>query len=308
MSVEVTPGDYLSRLGTGADVAPVAGLPPFTGGAVGYVGFDAVPLFGDVKFRAKPRLLLPEIYFLTFDRILAFDHRNQTLSLIQNARIGESQDPNVLYRQVQEQLLDLYDSVSDVKPLEVLPVPTRSTELPPDLLCNFSAGEFADAVRKVKEYIRAGDIFQGVLSRRFSLPARGMDPFDLYRVLRFLNPSPYMFLLDFGSFQVVGASPEALVRSDGSSVEVRPIAGTRKRGDTEEEDRALEKELLNDPKDRAEHVMLVDLGRNDVGRVAEYGSVEVSEFMAVEKFSHVMHIVSRVVGKLRPGLDRKSVV
>jgi len=299
------PLEYLRQVGSVRTSPVLPELPPFVGGAVGYVAYDAAPLFGDVQLKARPGPGTPEVFFMTFDRVLCFDHLRHTLSLIANVfvRDGGGASPAEQYRQTVARLTELYATLASPPPLRQLPVPVRSGDIPPPPRSTFDHDAFVAAVAKVREYIKAGDIFQGVLSQRFTVPVGNTDPLDIYRVLRFLNPSPYMYCLNFGSFQVVGTSPEALVRLSGEQVEVRPIAGTRKRGATPEEDAALEAELRRDPKERAEHIMLVDLGRNDVGRVSRYGSVEVNELMSVERYSHVMHLVSNVRGKRKPELD-----
>jgi anthranilate synthase component 1 len=194
------------------------------------------------------------------------------------------------------------------QPLPALDLRAAPSPVPNTLVSRTSKPDYETAVGKIKEYVLAGDAFQVVLSQRFDLPRAGVDPFDVYRVLRVTNPSPYMFHLEFPEAQVTGASPEVLVRLDGTRVEVRPIAGTRKRGKDAVEDAALEQELLSDPKERAEHVMLIDLGRNDVGRVSAPGTVRLDEAMVVERYSHVMHLVSNVSGTLSPGLSAKDVV
>ena len=223
----------------------------------------------------------------------------QKIKVVCNVHLQQGEDPAQAYQRGQQRIDQLIAQLR--KPLGL----TSSTVARPDeqsLQPNFSRDNFKAAVERCKEYIRAGDIFQVVISQRFSAQLQA-DPFDVYRALRTINPSPYMFFLRFGETLVVGASPEVLVRKEGERVDVRPIAGTLPRGATVEEDLQLEQQLLNDPKERAEHIMLVDLGRNDVGRVATAGSVDVSELMVVERYSHVMHIVSNVRGQLKPGLD-----
>jgi anthranilate synthase component 1 len=302
------PLEYLRQVGSRSTSPVIADLPPFVGGAVGYISYDAAPLFGDVAFRARPGPGTPEVFFMTFDRVLCFDHLRNTLSLIVNVFPRERELPAAeLYRLAVAELEELYGTLASPVPLKQLPVPVPVRDVAIPAKSTFDREEFIGAVAKVREYIKAGDIFQGVLSQRFTVPIGEADPLDIYRVLRFLNPSPYMYCLNFGSFQVVGTSPEALVRLKDETVEVRPIAGTRRRGATPDEDLALEAELKRDPKERAEHIMLVDLGRNDVGRVCRYGTVEVTELMGVERYSHVMHLVSNVRGKKKPELDALDV-
>jgi anthranilate synthase component 1 len=273
-------------------------LPRFCGGAVGYLGYDMVRFIEKLP-DANPRAI--ESYdacFLLTEKLLIFDNMRQKIKVVCNVHIQPDEDPADAYARGTREIDALIAILRTP-----LPAPTEHTaDKETHLIPNFTAPAFHAAVEKCKEYIRAGDIFQVVLSQRFSGELT-VDPFDIYRALRTINPSPYMFYLRFGATLVIGASPEVLVRKEGSRVEVRPIAGTRPRGATPEEDQQLEAELLADPKERAEHIMLVDLGRNDIGRVALPGTVEVSELMVVERYSHVMHIVSNVRGELRPELD-----
>jgi anthranilate synthase component 1 len=285
---------------------PPPGLPRFFGGAVGYVGYDVVRSFERLPSHLKDDLGLPECYFVVTDTLLIFDNLRQTLKIVANSYCPSVEHADASYdaacRRIEVLAADLRQPVPPRKTLDlddVGPVPATS---------NVTRDQFMSAVDRAKEYILAGDAFQIVLSQRFEVPREGLDPFDAYRALRVVNPSPYMFHLRFPELQVTGASPECMVRLEGDVVEVRPIAGTRPRGETEEEDEALVDELLEDPKERAEHVMLVDLGRNDLGRVAMVGSVEVDEFMTVEGYSHVMHIVSNVRGHLAPGKDAIDVL
>jgi anthranilate synthase component 1 len=273
-------------------------LPRFCGGAVGYLGYDMVRFIEKLP-DANPREI--ESYdacFLLTEKLLIFDNMRQKIKVVCNVHIQPDEDPAAAYTRGIREIDSLIASLRTPLPAPAEHVAGKETNLTP----NFSAPSFHAAVEKCKEYIRAGDIFQVVLSQRFSGELT-VDPFDIYRALRTINPSPYMFYLRFGATLVIGASPEVLVRKEGTRVEVRPIAGTRPRGATPEEDQQLEAELLADPKERAEHIMLVDLGRNDIGRVALPGTVEVSELMVVERYSHVMHIVSNVRGELRPELD-----
>lgn len=273
-------------------------LPRFCGGAVGYLGYDMVRFIEKLP-DANPREI--ESYdacFLLTEKLLIFDNMRQKIKVVCNVHIQPDEDPAQAYARGIREIDSLIATLRIPLPAPTEHVADKKTILTP----NFSAPAFHAAVEKCKEYIRAGDIFQVVLSQRFSGELT-VDPFDIYRALRTINPSPYMFYLRFGATLVIGASPEVLVRKEGARVEVRPIAGTRPRGTTPKEDRQLEDELLADPKERAEHIMLVDLGRNDIGRVALPGTVEVSELMVVERYSHVMHIVSNVRGELRPELD-----
>jgi anthranilate synthase component 1 len=277
------------------------GLPRFAGGAVGYFGYDLVRRFERLPRRPPDDLALPVCYLVFADAVVVFDHVRHTIRIIANALVDG--DGSAAYRQAVERVESLYERLR--APL-VLPEMAgrverlQQTEMP--------VADFVAAVQQGKEYVRAGEIFQVVLSRRFSLEAPGVDGLDVYRALRMVNPSPYMFFLDFDGVQIAGSSPELLVRREGDLVETRPLAGTRPRGRDEEDDRRLEAELLADEKERAEHIMLVDLGRNDLGRVCRYGTVEVNELMTTERFSHVMHIVSNVRGRLRPGRDALDVL
>ncbi|HVT72947.1 MAG TPA: anthranilate synthase component I [Lacunisphaera sp.] len=278
----------------------VPGLPPFTGGAVGYLGYEFIhSVEKTVPLAARDELAVPMMWFMLCDSIVAFDRAHQTMRLIVNAHVRDGGDPAAAaaYAAACAELKRLQAALAQPLPLAPAalgdPGPVR---VPPG---NFTRPAFEQMVEDTKEFIRAGDIFQIVLSQRFSREFT-QDPLDLYRTLRTVNPSPYMFLLDTGGFALVGASPEVHVRLTGRKVEIRPIAGTRPRGKTPAEDLALEKELLADTKERAEHLMLVDLARNDVGRVCAFGTVKVPEFMVVERYSHVMHIVSQVEGQLAP--------
>jgi len=283
----------------------VPDLPPFTGGAVGYVGYDMVRFFDAVPLAPdKPGALgLDDFCFVLTDRLVVFDAARQVIQVIVNAHT-EGRDPKAAY----DEAVATIDKT--IATLRAPAAPRKMQPSAPDaepVTSNVTRERFEDMVRAAKEYIRAGDIFQVVLSQRFATPL-GCDPVDLYRALRRINPSPYMYHLRFGDTEVVGASPELLVRTREGQVEVRPIAGTRPRGRTQDADRALEQELLADPKECAEHLMLVDLGRNDVGRVAQVGTVAVDDFMVVERYSHVMHLVSHVAGGLAEGRDAFDVL
>jgi len=280
----------------------VEGLPQFFGGAVGYVGYDVVSFFENIKQEAKPTLGCPDLLFMLTDTLLIFDNVAQKIKVVANAHIGDS-GAEAAYVEAVEKIEALIKKLSGKMPKSKASKPKVAGKLK----SNFTKTAFERAVKAAKEYIKAGDIFQVVLSQRFEEKAKA-DPFDVYRALRVINPSPYMFFLRCGDFTMSGSSPEVMVRLEGDKVDLRPIAGTRKRGKTEEEDLALEKELLADPKECAEHIMLVDLGRNDVGRVSKPGKVVVSELMVVERYSHVMHIVSNVRGELADGQDSYDVM
>jgi anthranilate synthase component I len=286
-----------------ATPADLPGLPRFNGGAVGYLGYDAARFFERLPETAVTVLDLPDAIFLLADTLVVFDHARHRLILLSNARVED--DVEAAYvaaiqriEQVSEKLL---------RPLPAIPQQrwgAGGDGQDGRLAASMSPERYAAMVDQAKEYIAAGDIFQVVLSQRFSRRTRA-HPFAIYRALRMLNPSPYMFYFDFSPYdlQVIGASPEMHVRLEDGVASVRPIAGTRPRGATPAEDEALAAELLADPKERAEHVMLVDLGRNDVGRVSAFGSVAVRDLMTIERYSHVMHIVSHVEGRLKPEMD-----
>jgi anthranilate synthase component I len=286
----------LQRLMSAFKPVEVPGLAPFSGGAVGYIGYDAVRFFEPTVGESPPdQLGIPDMVFIVTDTFLVFDHRFRRLKIFANAFV-DGKKPEAVYDEASQKIERI------IKKLEVPTRPRLMNAAPvapsPNPRSNTSRMEFHEMVRSAKRHIEAGDIFQVVPSQRFEVLFKG-DPLTLYRALRFVNPSPYMFCLRLGDrFALVGSSPEVHVRLRKQTVEIRPIAGTRKRGATAAEDQRLAEELLADPKERAEHLMLVDLARNDVGRISEFGSVKVTEFMAIERYSHVMHIVSNVVGKL----------
>ena len=272
-------------------------LPGFVGGAVGYLGYDVVRFFEPtIPPPPKDELGLPEMLFMITDTVLIFDHRMRRLRVLSNAHV-EGGDANRAYDTAVSQIKQIVAKLS--KPTLLPNINSFRQPAPVAPESNTTREEYLQTVRDTQEYIHAGDIFQIVPSQRFQTEYTG-DALTLYRSLRFVNPSPYMFCLKFGGkFALVGSSPEVHVRAMSGKIEIRPIAGTRRRGANEVEDDANAKELLADPKERAEHLMLVDLARNDVGRIAEFGSVRVTDFMTIEKYSHVMHIVSNVVGTLR---------
>ena len=281
------------RQSLGRPAAEVPGLPRFTGGAVGYLSYDAARLFERLPDR-HPADGGPLASFSIYHSLVAFDHVRQVLVLIADAEPGR----RAAFERAQE-VLDAFeeDLRSFRAPAARAASPGAAEE---DALADGPA--FEESVRRAKEYIAAGDIFQVVLSRQRTVPC-ALDPFVVYRALRMVNPSPYMFFLKEGATAVAGASPEMLVRVEGRRVETRPLAGTRPRGATAEEDAQRERELLGDEKERAEHLMLVDLGRNDLGRVCRFGTVNVPELMRIERYSHVAHIMSSVIGELAPGKD-----
>ncbi|MBK9122212.1 MAG: anthranilate synthase component I [Chloroflexi bacterium] len=273
------------------------GLPRFVGGAVGFVSYDAVRYFERLPETAAHDLDVPDLAFMIPDTLVIFDHAKRTLMVLTNAH--NSGNPEAAYQDAVRRIDQIVAALGRAVPN--VPVLTDAASTPP--VSNVTQEEFEARVIAAKEYIAAGDAFQIVLSQRLS-QTTAASPITIYRALRASNPSPYMFLLDFGSdFVLMGASPEMLVRLEDGIATTRPIAGTRPRGRTEAEDDAYAEELMADPKELAEHVMLVDLGRNDIGRVSEYGSVKVTRMMEVERYSHVMHIVSQVEGRVRPGAD-----
>ncbi len=282
------------------------GLPRFFGGAVGWIGYDAVRRFEKIPERAPDELGLPDVCFALTDTVVVFDNLRGTIKVVASVDVA-GVDPDRAYddacARVEAVIQKLAAPAVPLRPIEVTGVPAAAAPK-----ARTPQALYEDGVRKIQEYIKAGDAFQVVLSQRFEVPREGVDPFDVYRALRMTNPSPYMFHLEFPEAVVTGASPECLVRLDGRRLEVRPIAGTRKRGATPDEDMALEKELLADPKERAEHVMLIDLGRNDVGRVSAPATVNLDEVMVVERYSHVMHLVSNVSGSLAEGMEASQVI
>ncbi len=271
-------------------------LPRLTGGAVGYLGYDGVRLVERLPHPPPDELQLPDAVWCFYDTIIAFDHVKHQVVLIANTFIDPDTDLQAAYESARERMQGLERELAalEFQSPEAITLPQKT------LSSNFSRPDFEAAVEKAKRYIYEGDIFQVVLSQRFSTTFTG-DRFNLYRALRQVNPSPYLFYLELDEFALVGSSPEVLVRVENGRAEVLPIAGTRRRGVSPQEDRQLEMELLADPKERAEHLMLVDLGRNDLGRICDYSTVKVDRYAFVERYSHVMHIVSSVSGLLRRG-------
>jgi anthranilate synthase component I len=280
--------------------AHIPGLPPFAAGAVGFCSYDIVRQLEKIGDQAKDDLHLPDCVLMFFDRLLAFDHLRHQIHIIAVADVASESARKAYDRAVRDVAILEKKLVSGLRPGEWQRSPRKSRgklKVRP----RTSRQRFEQSVRRAKEYIAAGDIFQVVPSQRLDF-VPGAPPFDIYRALRALNPSPYMYFLKMGDTHVLGSSPEMLVRVTGRKLEYRPIAGTHPRAKDEAEDTRLQEKMLTDEKERAEHVMLVDLGRNDLGRVSEYGSVKVKDLMYVEKYSHVMHIVSALEGKLRPEL------
>jgi anthranilate synthase component I len=303
--------DFLAAL---APAVP-PGLPRFFGGAVGWLGYDIVRSFEKLPSLRPDDLELPELCFAITDTVVIFDNLRGTLKVVAAVDVGGqgggsaplAQEIGAAYddacARIDAVLERLARPAPPLRPLD--PTPAETLPAPRALT---SRESYQAGVARIQEYIRAGDAFQVVYSQRFEVPRAGIDPFDVYRALRVTNPSPYMFHLEFPEAVITGASPECLVRAEAGEVEVRPLAGTRKRGATPEEDAMLAAELSADPKERAEHVMLIDLGRNDVGRVSVPGTVQVDEVMKIERYSHVMHISSHVRGKLRPGVRPSEVI
>ncbi len=292
------PLDILRELSTQFRPVTVDDLPPFQGGLVGYCNYDLVRKWEHLPGIAPMDPDLPEAVFTACRHLIIFDHFTHMIKVVAFAHLERGEDLEQAYRRACREVTETIARLNGPFPSSLKDEPLLLS----DLRSNFLREDFEDAVRKAKEYIVAGDVIQVVLSQRFSAEISGED-FSLYRNLRSVNPSPYMFYLNFGDIKLIGASPEILVRLTDGKIELRPIAGTRPRGATPEEDRAFEKDLLADPKERAEHIMLVDLGRNDVGKVAAPGSVKVPRLMEIERYSHVMHIVSRVEGIMKPEMD-----
>ncbi len=278
-------------------------LPRFFGGMVGYISYDIVKLYEKIPNLNKKSLNVPDIFLMIPEILLVFDNLKQSVRIVYNAFVEG--DYKEVYERAKKRIESIIGSLKGPKrnrSINYFLIPSQKDIFIEKFTSNFPKEGFLQAVEKAKEYVVSGDVVQVVLSQRFETE-KNCNSLDIYRALRIINPSPYMFYINTEDLQLIGSSPEILVRLEDEKITVRPIAGTRRRGKTDEEDLALEKELLTDEKEIAEHIMLVDLGRNDVGRVAEIGSVNVTELMAVERYSHVMHIVSNVEGKLKKGLD-----
>src|SRR6266550_1314538 len=291
------PLDELRKLMARYQFVSCPELPRFAGGAVGFLGYEAIRFFEPkVPIASRDELQLPEALFMITNSLLIFDHRLRSLKIVVNAFLDDG-SPEEVYAQAAESIRNIVHQLTKSANLRF--ISNMDPQMHP-ARSNFCPEEFGRAVEQAKEYIRSGDIFQVVLSQRFESDFDG-DPLDFYRCLRFINPSPYMFCLKADDFSLVGSSPEMHVRLTGETIEIRPIAGTRARGTTAAQDERNAAELLADPKECAEHIMLVDLARNDVGRVSDFGTVRVTEMMEIERYSHVMHIVSNVSGRLRAG-------
>ena len=298
------PLDVLKSLMKKFSMVDVPGLPRFSGGAVGYLSYDLVRFFEKIPELNSDDLKLPDVYLIFSDTLVVFDHFRHKIKIISNAYINGKNIPEFY----QKAIVKIDRIIARLKsPLNLPPQASSSKGRKVSFSSNLSRSSFVKKVRKAKEYIKAGDVIQVVISQRFRTEIR-TEPFNLYRALRSINPSPYMYYLKFKDLKLIGSSPEILVRLEEGKVTIRPIAGTRPRGKDEREDRFLERELLSDEKEKAEHIMLVDLGRNDAGRVCRYGSVKVDELMKVEKYSHVMHLVSNLNGKVKKDKDQFDVL
>ena len=288
-------------------IPSLSNLPPFAGGAVGFLGYDTIRYVEDIPDTVEDDLQLDTFHLLFVDEVIAYDHLRQEVRVMVNLHVPENGDEEELknrYKKAKQRIMELVEKITQPvsgvnRRIENIPL---SADLP-SFSSNMTKDEFCGIVKKAKEYIAAGDIFQVVLSQRFSTKT-DVDPLLVYRILRVTNPSPYMYYFETDGMTVAGTSPEMLVKVTGDRVETRPIAGTRPRGETEEEDAAFAADLLQDEKELAEHIMLLDLGRNDVGRVSKYGSINVDEQMVLEYYSRVMHLVSHVSGKLSDDVSR----
>jgi len=284
----------------------VEGLPRFSGGAVGFVSYDMVRSFEELPEDTMDDLQVPDARFVITDTLLIFDNVAQTIKIVSNAHV-DNENVEESYNQAVKNIDAIEKKLRTSLLVDVENESSAKIDSLNHIESNFEKEHFINAVQKIKNYILEGDVIQVVLAQRLKFNI-SKDPFTIYRALRSINPSPYMYYLKFGDLKIVGSSPEILVRLEGEKIEVRPIAGTRKRGKSEKEDQALENDLLDDEKELAEHIMLVDLGRNDVGRVAKTNSVSVNEKFTIERYSHVMHIVSNVQGELKKGLDAYDVL
>jgi len=296
-----SPLDELRVLLAGFKVVAVPGLPRFCGGLVGYLGYDMVRFFETIPDKNTDDLNAPDCVLMLSDTLVIFDHVNRKIKVVCNAILDP--DAPLLLKKSYDAAVKKIDALVSLlkKPIRIEPEP-KEVASKAEVVSNMTRSAFKNAVLKAKEYIKKGDIIQVVLSQRFKTKLKS-KPVDIYRSLRSINPSPYMFYMKLSDLTLIGSSPEMLVRCEDGLVETRPIAGTRPRGKDEEDDAKLALELLSDAKEKAEHLMLVDLGRNDLGRVSKYGTVRVDEFMQVEKYSHVMHMVSNVTGRLRKDKD-----
>jgi anthranilate synthase component 1 len=305
-SFERDPLEVIKKILSAYKPVPDPSLPRFFGGAVGFMGYDVVRFFEELHSREKEGLDIPDTFFMITDTLVIFDNITHMIKVVSNAHV-KGRSAEAAYREATKKINALVRKLKAGVRGQGSGVRGKQKAKEHALTSNFTQPQYEQAVLKAKEYIKAGDIFQVVPSQRFQTKINA-EPYEIYRALRLINPSPYMYFLRCGDTTVVGASPEVMVRLEGDTIDLRPIAGTRRRGATEEEDGSLAEELLADPKERAEHIMLVDLGRNDVGRVSEPGSVHVSELMVIERYSHVMHIVSNVRGRLSGDRDAYDVI
>jgi len=306
-----SPLTFIRRILKKYDFVNIPQLPRFCGGLVGYLSYDVVKYFENLPSKTKNDLKLPDTLMVLAKSLVIFDHLNHNIKIVQcvdvspkGSEIKKRQEYKIAIKKI-DRLIKELNAPLTVKTHKIPGKHKRAAKL--NIKSNMTEARFKKIVTEAKKMIRAGEIIQVVLSQRFQVDLR-TDPFNIYRTLRALNPSPYMYYLDFDGIQIIGSSPELLVRCEDKVVETRPIAGTRPRGKNDKQDRQLAQDLLNDPKEKAEHIMLVDLGRNDLGRVCEQGTVTLSEFMSIEKYSHVMHIVSNVKGKLKKGCDDMDVL
>ncbi len=298
------PFAYLKDLMDDFRAAAMTGLPRFFGGLVGYISYDMVRFFERLPDSKPDDVGMPDVTFMMPEQVIIYDNLTQTIKVVANCYVSEYANPADAYDEAVEQIKKTEKLIHVSMPSQARPRSPRQVQA---LTANMARSRFENIVSRAKEYIEQGDAIQVVLSQRFDADLR-VEPFEIYRALRRVNPSPYMYYLQFNGEIIIGASPEVLVRLEDGRVALRPIAGTRPRGKDAEDDQRLEDELRADPKERAEHLMLVDLGRNDVGRVAAVGTVEVKDFMVVERYSHVMHLVSHVEGDLASGLDMFDVL
>ncbi len=277
-------------------------LPRFYGGALGYISYEAIRYFENIPITKENDLQLPELFFIFPKTLVIFDHLNHKIKILTNALIkNKHMNLEKIYKQSCNEINGIINKINKTLPCKRSKFP-QNNPTKSLLISNFTKKEYISAVSKTKEYIMAGDIIQAVISQRFSTEIN-ISPFDIYRALRVVNPSPYMYYLNLDYLKIIGSSPELLVRKEGNIIETRPIAGTRKRGKTPDEDEKLTNELLADEKEKAEHIMLLDLSRNDIGKVSKFGSITIPELMIIEKYSHVQHIVSSVKGILNKGKD-----
>lgn len=305
LRVKKDPLNTLRKIMAGYKAIDSARLPLFSGGAVGYVGYDIVRFWEEIPDNNRDDLDLPDSLFMLSHTLIIFDHINHTIKVVSYALLDGKESPQIAYGKAKREIDGVIRKLRQPCPSSLhRERKEKKKEIADEKIeSNFTSDIFQSRVKKAKKYIRAGDVFQVVLSQRLKRKVNA-SAFDIYRTLRSLNPSPYMYYLKCGDFEIVGSSPETLVRMEKEEITYRPIAGTRKRGKDEVEDELLAKELSVDSKERAEHIMLVDLGRNDMGRVCKYGTVKVTELFSVEKYSHVMHLVSSVQGKLRKGMNQ----